>query len=77
MERWKARLIRRLGGVVPDKPRVTHVEEAEWERAEELRPDRLGPSEADIQNEDPTWVPPEGLQRDPWAPRRTLGRPPG
>lgn len=74
--RWKARLIRRLGGVVPDKPRRTTVQDISWERAEELRVDRLGPSEDDIRNEDPEWVPPEGLQRDPWAPRRTLGRPP-
>jgi len=73
MTKWRERLIRALGGVVPEKPRRTHVQDAEWERAEELRVDRLGPSIDDLARERPGWTPPEGLQRDPWAPRRTLG----
>lgn len=70
---WRARLIRALGGVVPDNPKKTYVEEPGWERAEELRVDRLGPTEDDLRQDDPEWTPPEGLQRDPFAPRRTLG----
>jgi len=73
MNPWKKRIIRALGGVVRDKPKRTYVEEPSWERVEELRVDRLGPSEDDLRADDPTWTPPEGLQRDPWAPRRTLG----
>jgi ribosome biogenesis protein Tsr3 len=33
--------------------RGSFVIEAQWERAEELRTDRLGPSEDDVQNTDP------------------------
>lgn len=44
---WKARLIRYLGGVVPE-PRGTFVSQAEIERSEELRVDRLGPSAEDL-----------------------------
>lgn len=40
------------GGVVPKRTESTVVE-ASWERAEELRPDRLGPEEKDVQNTDP------------------------
>lgn len=38
-------------GVVRDLQR-SFVVEATWERAEELRVDRLGPSEQDVQNDD-------------------------
>jgi hypothetical protein len=47
------------------RTRRSSVVEAEWERSEELRPDRLGPGPDDI--EDPIPV-------DPFRPSRTLGR---
>lgn len=40
------------------------VMEAEWHRAEELRPDRLGPGQDDVPNPEPV---------DKWRPVRTLG----
>jgi hypothetical protein len=43
----------------------TYVMDVEWHRSEELRPDRLGPSQEDVP--DPVQV------RDPWRPSRTLG----
>lgn len=69
----RERIILMLGGVVPEQPRRSFVSEPEWHRVEELRPDRLGPGEDDLRADDPEWTPPEGLTRDPWAPRRTLG----
>lgn len=39
--------------------RKTYVMDVEWKRSEELRPDRLGPSQDDIQ--------------DPERPTKTLG----
>lgn len=38
------------GGVVPHR---SFTAETEWQRAEELRTDRLGPEEKDVQNDDP------------------------
>lgn len=38
------------------------IAEVEWHRSEELRPDRLGPSEDDLV-----------IPVDPWRPRKTLG----
>lgn len=55
--------VNRTGGVVP--PRVT-VADAEWERAEELRPDRLGPDTQDISPADETIS-------DPLRPGKSLG----
>jgi hypothetical protein len=43
----------------------TFVMEAEWERSEELRTDRLGPSQDDVEN-------PERVRVERWRPRRTL-----
>jgi hypothetical protein len=59
-------LIRRLGGVVPE--RKTFVVDAEIERSEELRVDRLGPTEDDLADDDPEWTPPP----DAWRPESTL-----
>lgn len=41
----------------------SHTAPVVWNRTEELRPDRLGPSEDDIP-----------ADRDPWRPARTLGK---
>ncbi len=68
IEEWKRRIIVRLGGVVPDE-KQTFVMEAQMERAEELRVDRLGPSEDDLVGEREPFVPPN----DPWRPATTLG----
>jgi hypothetical protein len=46
--------------------RGTFVSDAEFHRTEELRVDRLGPSEEDV----PDHAPPD----DPWRPQRSLGR---
>lgn len=51
------------------KPGGSFVAEAQWERCEELRPDRLGVTEDEIIAEDPQWQPPP----DAWRPRSTLG----
>ena len=72
MNGWRARLIRRLGGVVPGEG-SSFVVDAHWERSEELRPDRLGPDEDLIRDEDPTWKPPPDAVADPWRPRSILG----
>lgn len=55
---------RRKRGVVRSS-----VAEVDWERVEELRPDRLGPNESDIQPVDET-------REDPWRPRRNLSNMP-
>lgn len=67
IEEWKRRIITRLGGVVPE-PKQSFVMEANMERAEELRVDRLGPSEDDLDGEREPFVP-----DDPWRPATTLG----
>lgn len=67
---WREMLIRRLGGVVPE--RQSFVVDADIERSEELRVDRLGPTEDDLIQEDPTWTPPPDAQADPWRPESTL-----
>lgn len=54
IDRWRAR---RRGGVV----KGSYVTDIEWHRVEELRPERLGPSEDDVQS--------EGIER----PSKTLG----
>jgi len=54
---------RRSAGVVPP---TTFVMEAEWLRSEELRPDRLGPSQDDVED-------PERVRIERWRPSRTLG----
>lgn len=40
--------------------------ETEWFRSEELRPDRLGPTQDDVEN-------PERVRVERWRPSRTLG----
>lgn len=55
---------RRNAGVVPTPG--TYVMDIEWERSEELRPDRLGPSEDDVED-------PERVRIEKWRPNRTLG----
>jgi len=50
-------------GVV--QPRGTFVMDIDWVRSEELRTDRLGPSQDDVEN-------PERVQTERWRPRRTL-----
>ena len=61
---WVRRLTRReVTG--DDHTPGSYVMEAEWERSEELRPDRLGPSEFDV-------VDPE-MYQVPDRPVRTLG----
>lgn len=57
--------LRRQGKRVPIERSGTYVAEIEWERSEELRPDRLGPTQDDVT--DPEVV------RDPWRPSRSLG----
>jgi hypothetical protein len=47
---WAAQLVAAVNGV--ENPRQSFVSDVEWERAEELRPDRLGPSEDDLQREE-------------------------
>lgn len=61
MREW---LLRLLGGVTPT--RFVGTVQAEFERAEELRPDRLGPDEDALMREG--WK-----ARDPWRPKNTLG----
>jgi hypothetical protein len=68
MSRWRDILIHALGGV-DHTPRGSFVVGAEFERAEEMRPDRLGPTEDLIRDEDPTWQPPP----DQGRPSTTLG----
>jgi hypothetical protein len=55
---------RRSRGV--DRTPGTYVMEAAWERSEELRPDRLGPSQDDVED-------PERVQVERWRPSRSLG----
>jgi hypothetical protein len=57
--------------VADARPSGTFVMDAEWERAEELRPDRLGPGEDDLDDEEPV-VNLYSLN-DPERPVRTLG----
>lgn len=57
--------LRRSGRKVPIERAGSFVADVEWKRSEELRPDRLGPSQDDVT--DSEWV------RDPWRPGRTLG----
>lgn len=66
MSAWRDWLIDRLGGT---RPRGSYVVDAEWERSEELRVDRHGPTEEMIKREDPTWQPPLDAER----PSSTLG----
>lgn len=58
--KWWRSLLRKPA----DQPR-SYVADVVWERAEELRPDRLGPGPDDV--EEPEVV------RDPFRPLRTLG----
>lgn len=67
MPRWKARLIKALGGVVREGG--TYVADSHWERTEELRPDRLGPDENLMDQEG--WQ--ERRNADPYRPSTTLG----
>lgn len=67
-------LLRRLGRV--DRP-GSFILNAQVDRVEELRADRLGPNEDDIIAEDPTWRPPPPARRDPWRPTSTLTELPG
>lgn len=58
--------VNRTGGVVPRRVTVADVE---WERAEELRPDRLGPNAEDISPADET-------KNDSLRPEKNLGEMP-
>lgn len=49
-----------------DQPRGTFVMDTEWMRSEELRPDRLGPAQDDVQD-------PIRVRAERWRPSRTLG----
>lgn len=60
----KERLLRWLGFIPSTK--FIGTTQAEFERCEELRPDRLGPDEETLMREG--WK-----ERDPWRPRNTLG----
>lgn len=71
---WLKYLSLRRAGVAREKASRalkpgTFVMEAEWLRSEELRPDRLGPSQDDVVN-------PERVKLERWRPSRTLGRMP-
>jgi hypothetical protein len=59
-KRWRDIVMQAFGGGV-ERVRGPFVMDAEWERCEELRPDRLGPSEDTLRDE------------DEWRPRTTLG----
>lgn len=64
---WRVR--RMLGWDKPKAPVEKDppvIMDVEWERSEELRPDRLGPDDRDI-------VDPERVSTERWRPRRTLG----
>lgn len=58
--KWWRRFTRK-----PEEKSGTYVADIEWKRVEELRPDRLGPSQDD--------VPDPEVVRDPFRPLRTLG----
>jgi hypothetical protein len=49
-----------------EQPRGTFVMQTEWVRSEELRPDRLGPAEDDVED-------PERVRIERWRPSRSLG----
>ena len=57
-------VIRWLGGESKSR---TFVMDSEFHRSEELRVDRLGPDEDDLNGQ-----PREAFPYDPWRPRRTL-----
>lgn len=67
MRSWREIVVSMLGGEL--KRRRSFVVDAEIERGEERREDRLGPTEDDLWKSDPEWKPPP----DQWAPSRTLG----
>lgn len=67
IEEWKRRIITALGGVVPDE-KQSFVMDADMERAEELRVDRLGIDENDLMGDREPFIP-----DDPWRPATTLG----
>lgn len=48
--------------------RGSFVADVQWERNEELRPERLGPSDEDIRRDDPFWKPPPAALRDSGRP---------
>lgn len=62
---WQHYLRLRRKGVSQEVATRTFVAEVEWQRNEELRPDRLGPSQDDVPDPEPV--------RDPWRPVRSLG----
>lgn len=69
---WRYLALRRRGvkaeraaQVLEPKP-GTFVMDAEWERSEELRVDRLGPTQDDVED-------PERVRVERWRPSRTLG----
>lgn len=64
---WIRRLLGRTLVPGQDRPGSFSLE-AHIERTEELRVDRLGPTEEQIA-EETAWEPPP----DPWRPKRTLG----
>jgi hypothetical protein len=75
IKKWKAKRERRRqvgeairNGRLPEFHRETYVMDVAWERAEELRVDRLGPNEDDVVN-------PERVRVERWRPLRTLGGP--
>lgn len=50
----------------PPERRGTFVMEADWLRSEELRPDRLGPTDDDVRD-------PERVRVERWRPGKSLG----
>jgi len=49
-----------------EQPQGSFVMDVEWQRSEELRPDRLGPTDDDIRD-------PERVRVERWRPTRSLG----
>lgn len=60
------RLLRRDKTREPETTVGSYVMDISWVRSEELRPERLGPSQDDIDD-------PERVRVERWRPRRTLG----
>jgi hypothetical protein len=60
--------VRKLLGLERKHKPGTFVMDIDWERSEELRVERLGPSPEDVPD-------PERIQVERWRPSRTLGPP--
>jgi hypothetical protein len=64
---WREIVVSLLGGEL--KRSRSFTTEATIERSEELRPNRLGPTEDMLIQDDPEFTPPPDL----WRPKTTLG----